>query len=78
SMRSIIEDVKHAAMNFHDDLAMVMNQKEKSIGNLRVRVVAYRDYLDRFRYYADAMGRNYTIRLTVPFNTNFHKPLKVN
>jgi hypothetical protein len=46
SMRSIIEDVKHAAMNFHDDLAMVMNQKEKSIGNLRVRVVAYRDYLD--------------------------------
>lgn len=27
----------------------------------------YRDYLDRFRYYADAPGRNVTLRLSVPF-----------
>lgn len=27
---------------------------------------AYRDYLDRFRYYADAMGRNFIIRIKVP------------
>ncbi len=27
----------------------------------------YRDYLDRFRYYADAPGRNFILRLTVPF-----------
>ncbi len=27
----------------------------------------YRDYLDRFRYYNDALGVNYTIRLRIPF-----------
>lgn len=27
----------------------------------------YREYLDRFRYFSDAMGRNYQLRLTVPF-----------
>jgi iron complex outermembrane recepter protein len=29
---------------------------------------AYRDYLDRFRYFTDAMGRNFVLRLKVPFN----------
>lgn len=28
----------------------------------------YRDYLDRFRYYTDAQGRNFTLRITIPFN----------
>lgn len=37
---------------------------------------AYRDYLDRFRYYTDAMGRNYSIRITIPFNNSFNKHLK--
>jgi iron complex outermembrane recepter protein len=27
----------------------------------------YRDYLDRFRYYADALGSNYILRLRIPF-----------
>lgn len=27
----------------------------------------YRDYLDRFRYYNDAIGANYTLRLRIPF-----------
>lgn len=47
SMGPLIDNVKHFAMNFHDDLADVMAQKDKSISNLRVRVVAFRDYLDR-------------------------------
>lgn len=29
----------------------------------------YRDYLDRFRYFADAMGRNYTLRMGIPLQT---------
>jgi len=29
--------------------------------------VAYRDYLNRFRYYVDDLGRNVTVRLRVPF-----------
>ncbi|MCU0359137.1 MAG: TonB-dependent receptor [Bacteroidia bacterium] len=27
----------------------------------------YRDYLDRFRYYNDALGVNYTLRIRIPF-----------
>ncbi|HMG07998.1 MAG TPA: hypothetical protein VK609_05775, partial [Mucilaginibacter sp.] len=28
---------------------------------------AYRDYLDRFRYFTDEPGRNFILRLRVPF-----------
>jgi iron complex outermembrane receptor protein len=28
---------------------------------------AYRDYMDRFRYFMDEPGRNFTLRLRVPF-----------
>lgn len=28
----------------------------------------YRDYMNRFRYYADEMGRNYSLRLKIPFS----------
>ncbi len=37
----------------------------------------YRDYLNRFRYYANDLGRNYTIKLNIPFNitkNEKHKP----
>jgi len=47
SMRPVLDTVKHHAINFNDDLAMIMSQKDKSISKLRVRVVAFRDYLDR-------------------------------
>lgn len=30
--------------------------------------VRYRDYLDRFRYFVDAMGRNMTLRLAIPLH----------
>ena len=26
----------------------------------------YRDYMDRFRYFTDAIGRNYTLRIKIP------------
>lgn len=32
--------------------------------------LAYRNYMNRFRYYADEMGRNIVLRLTVPFSIN--------
>jgi len=38
--------------------------------------VVYRDYLDRFRYYCDAQGRNITLRIKVPlvlYNNKTHK-----
>ncbi len=30
--------------------------------------VAYRDYLNRFRYYADEPGRNVMLKLKLPFS----------
>lgn len=36
----------------------------------------YRDYLDRFRYYNDAVGVNYTLRLRIPF-TVYDKKLTI-
>jgi iron complex outermembrane receptor protein len=32
--------------------------------------VAYRNYLDRFRYYADNMGRNFSIKIRYLFSLN--------
>ena len=46
SMGPVINNVKSAALSFHDDLERVMAEKGKTISNLRVRVVAYRDFLD--------------------------------
>jgi iron complex outermembrane receptor protein len=33
--------------------------------------VKYRDYLNSFRYFTDEMGRNFSIKLKIPFN-NFN------
>jgi len=30
--------------------------------------IEYRDYLNQFRYYANDLGRNYTIKFNIPFN----------
>lgn len=38
----------------------------------------YRDYLNRFRYYSDAMGRNFAIRIKIPFNVNTKNNKKLN
>ena len=34
----------------------------------------YRDYLDRFRYFNNALGRNFTLRLKIPFSVFSKKP----
>jgi iron complex outermembrane receptor protein len=34
----------------------------QNIGNIR-----YRDYMDRFRYFTDEPGRNFTLRMKIPF-----------
>jgi hypothetical protein len=49
SMTSIIERVKRGALSFHARLAAAMALKEKPVGSLRVKVVAFRDFkADRF------------------------------
>lgn len=44
SMKNIIEIVKKNALNFYQDVTSVMEKKHKHISQLRVRVVAFRDY----------------------------------
>jgi iron complex outermembrane receptor protein len=39
-----------------------------SAGVKNVLNISYRDYLNRFRYFTDEPGRNFIVRLTVPFN----------
>lgn len=44
SMDNIIEIVKNNALNFYQDVTDAMEKKHKHITQLRVRVVAFRDY----------------------------------
>lgn len=44
SMSSIINRVKDSALTFYDDLMAKMRTKGRSIDELRVRIIAFRDY----------------------------------
>lgn len=44
SMGNVIEMVKKNALNFYNDVTAVMEKKHKTISQLRVRVIAFRDY----------------------------------
>jgi iron complex outermembrane receptor protein len=54
------------------DLGFVVPIKNQSITfNLVVDNLlntTYRDYLNRFRYYSDELGRNISLKIKVPFN----------
>lgn len=45
SMDNIIDIVKKNALNFYQDVTAAMEKKNKHISTLRVRVVAFRDYI---------------------------------
>jgi len=45
SMDNILDLVKNNALNFYRDVTEVMDKKHKHITQLRVRVIAFRDYL---------------------------------
>jgi len=44
SMSGIIERVKERALNFYSDLDKMMKEKSKFVDQLRVRVIAFRDF----------------------------------
>lgn len=46
SMQPVIDQVKAGALGFHEHLLNTMSSKDKYVSSLRLRVVAYRDYLD--------------------------------
>lgn len=44
SMDPILDTVKKNALNFYQDFHNVMSEKDKKVSQLRIRVVAFRDY----------------------------------
>ncbi|MSP69391.1 MAG: TonB-dependent receptor, partial [Bacteroidetes bacterium] len=60
-------------VNLHASFSVqVKNQNiEFGVSVFNLLNKSYRDYLDRFRYFTDAMGRNITFRIKVPFNIGF-------
>ncbi|WP_306369537.1 vWA domain-containing protein [Nocardiopsis sp. CC223A] len=46
SMGPVLERVKKSALGFHSRLGVVMGQKSKTISQLRLRVIAFRDFAD--------------------------------
>lgn len=44
SMASIIETVKRGALTLHERLARAMASRDKPVGSMRIRVVAFRDF----------------------------------
>lgn len=52
---------------------IVINKRKinVTIGASNLFNTVYREYMNAFRYYADEMGRNISIRLKIPFEINF-------
>lgn len=45
SMDGLLEKVKQGAISFHDDLKRVMTKKGKNVNTLRIKIIAFRDYV---------------------------------
>jgi iron complex outermembrane receptor protein len=60
-------------INLHASCSVKIKNKNLELGVSVFNVLnqSYRDYLDRFRYFTDSMGRNITFRVKVPFNIGF-------
>jgi iron complex outermembrane receptor protein len=52
------------ALRFNTTLNLHGQSLRVQLGIDNVLNTTYRDYMDRMRYYADGMGRNFTIQLT--------------
>ena len=45
SMDGLLEKVKQGAISFYDDLKETMTKKGKNVNTLRIRIIAFRDYV---------------------------------
>jgi len=66
---------QYLLVNFHASCSIRFGHQKIEFGVSVFNLLneSYRDYLDRFRYFTDAMGRNISFRIKVPFNANFKK-----
>ena len=44
SMAHILDTVKQNALRFYEDFQNIMEKKHKTVSDLRIRIVAFRDY----------------------------------
>ncbi|MDD6268531.1 MAG: VWA domain-containing protein [Oscillospiraceae bacterium] len=45
SMDNVIDIVKENALHFYDDLMKAMEEKNKSVNSVRIKIISFRDYL---------------------------------
>ncbi|MFM2375658.1 MAG: hypothetical protein RLZZ165_755 [Bacteroidota bacterium] len=62
-----------ALLNVEASATLVMGgfTMDIALGCRNLTQTRYRDYLNRFRYYADEIGRNYSLRIRVPFSFSY-------
>ena len=67
----------YSLVNINASYALKIKNQQLTMGFTIQNLLneTYRDYLDSFRYFADAMGRNFIARISLPFNSNFKKRL---
>lgn len=61
----------YTLLNFEMGTKLYLGKQSVTVGlgGTNLLNTSYRDYMNRFRYYADEMGRNITLRLKIPINT---------
>lgn len=62
----------YTLLNAEAGCSLFFGKQEIEIGISATNLLnaVYRDYMDRFRYYTDATGRNIGLRIKVPFNVS--------
>lgn len=60
----------YVLLDFEAGTTLQFGKQELNVhfGAYNILNTSYREYLDRFRYFTDAMGRNFAIRLNIPIN----------
>jgi iron complex outermembrane receptor protein len=60
----------YQVIHFNSGFAFKVHQQfwQVSFGINNLMNQTYRDYMSRFRYFTDEAGRNFILRLTIPFN----------
>lgn len=58
-------------LNLHASCEISVGKQKMELGVSVFNLMneSYRDYMDRFRYFTDAMGRNVSLRLRIPFSS---------
>jgi iron complex outermembrane receptor protein len=62
-----VYSLMHAQLGF--TYPMMQSELQLILGVTNLTNVAYRDYLNRFRYFTNEMGRNWSLKVSIPINS---------